>query len=83
MSLKDKLFNLLLEQDLYLMGESETFKSERYENTTYKITCNGDFWTWEEYKGENCVRKLSKPLSRIVRKTLNVEKIEYYERFVQ
>lgn len=77
MSLKDKLFNLLIEQDLYKTGESDTFKSERYENTTYKITCNGDSWTWEEYKGENCVRRLSNNLSRIVRKTLNVERIEY------
>lgn len=77
MSLKDKLFNLLIEQDLYKTGESDTFESEQYEDTAYKITCNGNSWTWEEYKGGICTRRISNALSRIVRKTLNVERIKY------
>lgn len=78
MSIKDKLFRILAEQDLYKQGESDTINSERYEGTKYKITFNNGWWDLEKYKGETCTHKICfMQLSKLVREIINYEKIDY------
>ena len=78
MNIKDKLFRILAEQDLYKQDEYDTINSERYEGTTYKITFNNGWWDLEKYKGETCTHKICfMQLSKLVREIINYEKIRY------
>lgn len=78
MSIKDKLFRILAEQDLYKQDESDTIKSERYDGTEYKITFNLGWWDLEKMKGGVCKSKVAySQLSRLVREIIRIENIEY------
>lgn len=79
--IKDKLFRILVEANLYKFGESDTFTGDRY---TYKVEKSiNNWWDLELYKGEkpkteNLISRISFDcLAKLVRKVCLYEGINY------
>lgn len=74
----EKLSRILIEQDLYKNGEGDTLRSPRRDDLFYRITYTDGWWDLEKIKDGKCFEKTSfDKASRLVRKLLNEEKIEY------
>ena len=76
--IKDKLFRILAEADLYKQGESDTINSVKYSGIKYKITFSDGWWDLEKYSENKCVAKIAfLQLSKLVRTVLSNENIKY------
>ena len=78
MSIKDKLFRILAEQDLYKQGESDTINSVKFSGIKYKITFSDGWWDLEKTSENKVLVKVALlSLAKLVRTVLRNEDIKY------
>ena len=74
--IKDTLFRILVEANLYKFGESDTFTGNTY---TYKVEKSiNNWWDLELYKGEKLISRTSFDcLAKLARKVCLYEGLSY------